>query len=85
MTIVMTEKNQITIPRKIAGILKLHRGSMFDVEVQHDRIELIPVEVTRKTFTKEQFAKLNALSKRERGLEKKVTRDYIKGLRKGRG
>lgn len=85
MTIMMTEKHQITIPKKIAEVLGLHRGSMFDVEVHRNRIELIPVETTKKAFTKDQYKKLEALSKAEQGLERRVARDYIEELKKGRG
>lgn len=84
MTIMMTEKNQITIPKKIAVVLKLHKGSLFDVEVHRDRIELVPVETAKKLFTKDQYQKLSLFSKKERSLEKKVTKKYIEELKRGR-
>ena len=83
MTIVMTEKNQITIPKRVTEVLGLKRGSMFNVEVHRHRIELIPLEVTEKQFTNEQYNKLNALSKSEKGTEKKVTSNMIHRLKKG--
>jgi len=33
MTVIMTAKNQITIPKKITSALGLEKGSMFKVEV----------------------------------------------------
>ncbi len=44
MTITMTAKHQVTIPRKIADVLSLKKGTMFDVIVHRNRIELIPLE-----------------------------------------
>ena len=41
MTITMTAKNQITIPKKITNALGLGKGSMFEVEVSRDKIEQI--------------------------------------------
>ena len=84
MTIAMTEKHQITIPKRVAEVLGLHKGSLFDVEVHHNKIELIPLEVTRKSFTKEQYKKLAVLSRRERGLEQKATGGFIEDLKKGK-
>ena len=84
MTIVMTEKNQVTIPKKITNVLGLKRGAMFNVEVYKSRIELIPVEVKEISFSTEQYKKLEKLSKAERGLERKVTSQFIRGFKKGR-
>jgi len=42
MTITMTAKNQITIPKKITNVLGLRKGCMFEIEVSKDGIELIP-------------------------------------------
>ncbi|MBI4353550.1 MAG: AbrB/MazE/SpoVT family DNA-binding domain-containing protein [Candidatus Omnitrophica bacterium] len=84
MTIVMTAKHQLTIPKEIADILGLEKGSIFDVEVRRNRIELVPLEVTEKTFTPEQYRKLDLLCEREKGQEKEVTRTFIDGLKQGK-
>ncbi len=83
MTITMTTKNQITIPKKITEILGLKQGAMFKVIVSGNRIELIPLEVTERFFTKEEYEKLELLSEKEQGKEKKVTKKFIKKLEKG--
>lgn len=80
----MTEKHQITIPKRIAEILGLKKGSIFDVQVYKNRIELIPVEVQEKTFTEEQYKKLDLLCQAEKGKEKKVTKEFIANLKKGK-
>lgn len=80
MTITMKVRNQITIPKKITSILGLKEGSMFNIGVSGNRIELVPLEVTEKVFTKEEYAKLEQLAQKERGKEKKVTKGYIKKL-----
>ena len=83
MTITMTGKNQITIPKRIANVLDLKKGAMFNVELHRHRIELIPVEVKEKVLTAEQYRKLDILSKAEKGKEKPVTKKYVSHLRKG--
>ena len=83
MTTTMTEKNQITIPKKITDILELRRGCLFDVQVHRNRIELIPLETREKTLTSEQYRKLDLLSQREKGKEKRVTKEYIAHLKSG--
>ena len=84
MTIVMTEKNQVTIPKKITNVLGLKRGAMFNVEVHKSRIELIPVEVKEISFSSGQYKKLAKLSKAEKGQERKATSRFISGLKRGR-
>ena len=84
MTITMTEKNQVTIPKKITNILGLKRGTMFNVEVHKSRIELIPVEAKEMSFSLEQHKKLEKLSTLEKGQERKVTSQLIRRLKKGR-
>ena len=84
MTITLTSKNQITIPSKIAKILGLKKGSMFDVEVHRNKIELIPVEIHKKEFSPEMYKKLKILSAKEKGKEKKVTKTLIKNLKTGK-
>ncbi len=82
MTITMTAKNQITIPKKITEVLNLEQGAMFKVIVSGSRIELIPLEVKERVFTKEDYRKLKLLSGKEQGKEKKVTKKFIKKLEK---
>jgi len=82
MTTAMKAKNQITIPKKITDALDLHEGDMFKIVVSDNRIELIPLEVSERVFTKDEYAKLESLSKKEHGKEKKVTDKFIKKLEK---
>ncbi len=84
MTITMTEKHQITIPKRIAEILGLGKGSLFEVEVHKNRIELVPVEVKEKEFSEEEYAKLDKLSREEKGKEVRVTKAFIRRLKKGK-
>ncbi len=84
MTITMTAKNQITIPKKLTHALSLGKGSMFDVKVEKNRIELIPLEIKAKGFTKQEYEKLERLSAKEKGLEKPVTQKLIKSLKEGK-
>ncbi|MDO8749228.1 MAG: AbrB/MazE/SpoVT family DNA-binding domain-containing protein [Candidatus Omnitrophota bacterium] len=83
MTITMTAKNQITIPKKITNVLGLGKGSMFEVEFSKKRIELIPLETKERHFTDEEYAKLDTLSSREKGREKRATKRFIANLKKG--
>ena len=82
MTITMTSKNQITLPKRIVDALRLHRGSLFDVKVQSNRIELVPLEVSAKEFTMEDYKRLDKLVKKERKSAKKITQDYINNITK---
>ncbi len=84
MTVTMTAKHQITIPKKIADVLRLDKGAMFDVVVSRDRIELIPLETTEKVFSDEEYEKLDMLSKKQKGKEKPVTKKFISGLKRGK-
>lgn len=85
MTVTMTAKNQITIPKKITEALDLERGSMFDIEISENAIELIPIETKKRGFTKKEYMKLDALTAQEKGKEKRVTKKFIDNLKKGRG
>ena len=80
MTITMTAKHQVTIPRKIAEILSLKKGTMFDVIVHRNRIELIPLETLERTFTDKEYEQLDALAAAERGQEKPVTKALLRAL-----
>ena len=80
----MTEKHQITIPKKIADALHLKRGSMFNVELRRNRIELIPVEMKEKELSEEDYQKLDLLFKKGRGKEKIVTERLVSRLKRGK-
>lgn len=84
MTITMTEKHQITIPKRIAETLGLGKGSLFEVELRRNRIELVPVEVKEKEFSEEDYAALDKLVHEEKGKEVRVTKAYIRRLKKGK-
>lgn len=84
MTIVMTAKHQVTIPKRIAVILGLKQGSMFDVVVHKNRIELIPLETKPKEFSEAEYEKLDLLSRKEKGKERKVTKTFIEKLKRGK-
>ncbi len=83
MTVIMTAKNQITIPKKITEALGLKKGSMFKVEVSKNGIEFIPLETKEREFTHEEYAKLETLAAQEKGREKSVTKKLINSLKKG--
>jgi AbrB family looped-hinge helix DNA binding protein len=78
----MKTKNQITIPKKITNVLGLHEGDMFKIVVSGNSIQLIPLEVSERVFSKDEYIKLEALAKKEHGKEKKVTDKLIKKLEK---
>ena len=84
MTITMTAKNQITIPKKITNALGLGKGSMFEVEVSRDGIELIPLETKERQFTDEEYVKLETLAVKEKGKEKRTTKKFIDNLKNGK-
>jgi len=83
MTITMTAKNQITIPKKITNALGLGSGSMFEVAFSKDGIELIPLETKERHFTDEEYAKLETLAVKENGKEKRATKKFIDNLKRG--
>ncbi len=82
MTIAMTAKHQITIPKKITDVLRLKKGAIFDIVVSRDKIELIPLETKKKMFSDKEYKKLEMLSIREKGTEKRVTKKFINNLKK---
>ncbi len=82
MTITMTSKNQITIPKKIVTALELNEGAMFDVKITGNKIQLIPVEVVEKIYTDAEYAKMEEICKKERHTAKKVTKKFIDELGK---
>lgn len=81
MTITMTSKNQITIPKKIINALDLDKGSIFDIKITGHRIELIPVEMVEKVFTNEEYSKLDKLAKKQKKKAKKVKQKFIDDLK----
>ncbi|MFH0771743.1 MAG: hypothetical protein V1933_03900 [Candidatus Omnitrophota bacterium] len=84
MTITMTAKHQVTIPKKITDVLRLGKGTMFNIVVSRDRIELIPLETKEKVFSDEEYKKLELLSIKEKGAEKQVAKKFIDNLKKGK-
>ncbi len=84
MTIAMSEKHQVTIPSKIARALDLRKGSLFDVELNGSRIELVPLEIREKKFTRAEYRKLDKLLAQEGKTREKVTGAFIDRVRKGK-
>ena len=82
MTVIMKTKNQITIPKKITNVLGLHEGDMFKIVVSGNSIQLIPLEVSERVFSKDEYIKLETLARKEHGKEKKVTDKFINKLEK---
>jgi len=68
-------------PKRIVDTLHLGRGSLFDVKVNRNRIELIPLEVSEKEFTDKEYEKLDKLVKEEKKKgAKKLTREFIDNI-----
>ncbi len=84
MTIAMSEKHQVTIPSKIARVLNLRRGSLFEVELNGSRIELIPLEVKEKRLTRAEYRKLGQLLAQEKATREHVTSAFIDKVRHGK-
>ena len=84
MTITLTAKNQITIPSKIAKTLGLKKGALFTIGVHKNKIELVPVEIREKVFSPDVYSKLEALTAKEKGKEKKITKSFINDLKSGK-
>ena len=80
----MSEKHQVTIPSKIARALDLKRGSLFDVELNGSRIELIPLEIKEKKFTRAEYRKLDKLFAHEKEGREKVTDAFVDKVRKAK-
>lgn len=81
MTITMTSKNQITLPKRIVDTLRLHKGSLFDVKVSQDRIELVPLEIKEREFTDAEYEKLEKVYQKEKNSAKKVTKKFIENIK----
>ena len=81
MTITMTSKNQVTIPKRIVDTLRLRKGSLFDVKINHHRIELVPLEVSDRELTDREYEKLEKLYQKEKSSAKKVTKKFINSIK----
>ena len=81
MTITLANKNQITLPKPIVDALRLHKGSLFNVRVNKNHIELIPLEVSEKEFTDEEYKKLEKLYQQQKPFVKKVTKKFINSIK----
>ena len=82
MTVAMSEKHQVTIPSKIAKVLDLKKGPLFDVELKGSRIELIPLEVKERKLTQAEYRKLDRLLVQGRETREKITAAFIGKVRK---
>ena len=84
MTITMTSKNQITIPKKIVDRFNLKRGTIFDIKIDANRIELIPMELVEKSYTEDEYKKLEELYQQEKATAKPMGKGLIGKLKKGK-
>ena len=84
MTITMTSKNQVTIPKKIVDRFHLKRGTIFDIKIDSNRIELIPMELVEKTYTEQEYKKLEELYQNDKTTIKPMGKDLLKKLKKGK-
>ncbi len=84
MTITMTSKNQVTIPKKIVDRFNLKRGTIFDIKIDANRIELIPMELVEKSYTEDEYKKLEDLYQQEKGAAKPMSKNLVKKLKKGK-
>ncbi len=83
MTVTMSEKHQVTIPKKIALALDLKKGTQFKVSIKRNKIELTPVELVEKTYTKQEYAAIDRLTADQEGEEKKITKAMLAKIKKG--
>lgn len=84
MTVKMSEKHQVTIPSGIATILGLGKGSLFTVTIKAGHIDLAPVELKEKKFTRKDYEKMNKIAALEKGKEKRVTTEMIAKMMSGK-
>ena len=84
MTVRMSEKHQVTIPYKIAIVLGVGKGSLFDVSLKRGHIELIPLLTHEKAFTRQDYKKMDKIANQENGKEKKVTKEMISRMKAGK-
>jgi AbrB family looped-hinge helix DNA binding protein len=84
MTITMSSKNQVTIPKKIVDRFHLTRGAIFDIKIDMNKIELIPMELIEKSYTEDEYKKFEEIYQQEKHAAKLMNKDLIKKLKKGR-
>lgn len=80
MTITLTSKNQITIPKKLINEMHLAEGALFDIHIKGNRLELVPLETVEKIFSDEEYARLESVYQKEKNTAKKVTARDIERL-----
>ena len=64
MNVIMKAKNQVTLPKKLTSILGIKEGDVFKVGVSGNKIQLIPLKVSERKFTKKISSKIKALTKK---------------------
>ena len=84
MTITMTSKNQVTIPKKIVDRFHLKRGAIFDIKIEENKIELIPMELVEKSYTEDEYKKLEELYQQEKSTAKPMSKVLVGKLKKGK-
>ncbi len=80
MTITLTGKNQITIPKKLITAMHLAEGALFDIQLKGNRLELIPLETVEKVFSDAEYIRLENIYQKEKHSAKKVTAKDIDKL-----
>ena len=84
MTITMTSKNQVTIPKKIVEQFHLKKGSLFDIKIEDNRIELVPMELVEKSYTQEEYNKLEELYQTDKLTATPIGKELVGKLKKGK-
>lgn len=59
-------KNQLTIPKEIVNRLSLKPNGFFQVDIEHNYIKLIPVDIEPR-YTKEELDAIDRIVQREKG------------------
>ncbi|MBF0512009.1 MAG: AbrB/MazE/SpoVT family DNA-binding domain-containing protein [Candidatus Omnitrophica bacterium] len=83
MTITLTSKNQVTIPKKIVDRFHLKRGAIFDIKIEDNKIELTPMELVERSYTEDEYKKLEEIYQQEKKTVQPMSKDLIKKLKKG--
>ena len=84
MTITMTSKNQVTIPKKIVERFHLKKGAIFDIKIDANRIELIPMELVERSYSEDEYKKLEEIYQKEKHAAKPIGKELVKKLKKGK-
>jgi len=84
MTVKMSEKHQVTIPKSISVMLGLEKGSLFTVTIKAGHIDLAPVELTEKKFTRKDYERMDKIAALEKGKERRVTKEMIVKMMSGK-